>query len=152
MKGLFSTAAVLALLVSPALAKTTWSVVTMPFLEARPSESETDADLRASCFDGLVSVRIGGTIGVGKGNGEAVSVKIESEGKSAKVQGVSRASPDVEMTGGTELVTDLPLNSPAVDILFSGKAVSIVTPDQKKHPLLDADASGAGKKFRKKCQ
>ncbi len=137
---------------SPALAKTTWSVVSRPFLEARPAEEESDADLRATCFDGLVTVRIGGTIGVGKGNGEAVSVKIEGDGKSAKVQGVSRTSPDVEMTGGTELVTDLPLNSPAVEILFSGKAVKIVTPDQKTHTLFDADSSGAAKKFLKQCK
>jgi hypothetical protein len=48
-------------------------------------------------------------------------------------------------------VTDLRLDSPAAEILFSGKAVKIVTPDQKTHSLFDADTAGAVKKFVKQC-
>ncbi len=120
MKRMISAALLLTLPVAAAAAKTSWSVANMPFLEARSSEPESDADLRAFCFDGLVAIRIGGSIGVGKGGGEPVSVKIEGEGKSARVQGVSMNTPDSEMTGGTELVTDLRLDSPAAEILFSG--------------------------------
>ena len=152
MNRMISAALLLALPVVSAQAKTIWSVASRPFLEARSSEPESDADLRATCFDGLVTVRIGGTIGVGKGSGEPVSVKIEGEGKSAKVQGVSMSTPDSEMTGGAELVTDLRLDSPAAEILLSGKAVKIVTPDQKTHTLFDADSAGAVKKFVKKCR
>jgi hypothetical protein len=152
MKRIVSAALLLALALPAARAKTVWSVASKPFLEARSSEPESDADLRATCFDGLVTVRIGGTIGVGKGNGEPVSVKIEGDGKSVRVQGVSRNTPDSEMTGGAELVTDLLLDSQAAEILFSGKAVKIVTPDQKTHTLFDADPAGAVKKFLKQCR
>jgi hypothetical protein len=152
MNRMISAALLLALPVASAQAKTIWSVASKPFLEARSSEPESDADLRATCFDGLVTVRIGGTIGVGKGAGEPISAKIEGEGKSAKVQGVSMNTPDSEMTGGAELVTDLRLDSPAAEILFSGKAVKIVTPDQKTHSLFDADSAGAVKKFVKQCR
>ncbi|QGM98817.1 hypothetical protein [Methylocystis parvus] len=152
MKGVVFATAIAVLSFASANAKTVWSVERVPMIEARPSEPESDADLRAICFDGHVAVRIGGAIGVGKGNGEPVSVKIEGDGKSAKVQGVSKTTPDVEMTGGTELVTDLPLDSPAAEILFSGKVVKIVTPDQKTHTLFDADSSGAAKKFLKQCK
>ncbi|WP_442753732.1 hypothetical protein ACNHKD_12070 [Methylocystis sp. JAN1] len=146
-------AALLAACASPAFGKTTWAGKPRPYLEARPSADEADATVRASCaFDGVLTLRLGADIGVGEGKGEPVSVKIESGGKSVKVQGVSRNSPDSEMTGGTELATDLPLNDPAVEILFSGKAVTLVTPDQKKHPLVDADAAGAAKKFLKQCR
>lgn len=145
--------AALAACASPAFAKTTWGGKPRPYLEARSNEDEADATVRASCaFDGLLTLRLGADIGVGEGKGEAVSVKIESGDKSAKVHGVSRNSPDSEMTGGTELATDLPLNDPAVEVLFSGKAVTIITPDQKKHTLVDADSAGATKKFLKQCR
>lgn len=145
--------AALALPLSPAVAKTTWGGKPRPYLEARPTEEESDAAVRAACvFDGLISLRLGAVYGVGKGNGEPVSVKVESDGKSVKVQGLSRKSPDIEMTGGTELAAELPLDDAAIDVLFGGKAVSIVTPDGKKHPLVDADASGAAKKFLKQCR
>ncbi|WP_424362346.1 hypothetical protein [Methylocystis parvus] len=143
----------LALCAAPAFAKTSWGGKPRPYLEARSNEDEADATVRASCaFDGLMTLRLGADIQVGEGKGEAVTVKIESGDKSAKVHGLSRSSPDSEMTGGTELVTDLPLNDPAIDILFSGKAVTIVTPDQKKHTLVDADSAGATKKFLKQCR
>jgi hypothetical protein len=145
--------AALAATAAPAFAKITWGGKARPYLEARPSAEDSDATVRASCaFDGLLSLRLGADIGVGDGKGEAVSVKIESGGKSAKVQGLSRFSPDSEMTGGTELATDLPLNDPAIEILFSGKPVTLITADQKKHPLVDADGAGATKKFLKQCQ
>jgi hypothetical protein len=152
MKRMISAALLLAAPVAAADAKTVWSVENKPFLEARSSEPESDADLRATCFDGLVTIRIGGSIGVGKGGGEPVSVKIESEGKSARVQGVSMNTPDSEMTGGSELVTDLRLESPAAEILFSGKAVKIVASDHKTHTLFDADQAGTVKKFLKQCR
>ncbi len=152
MKHIISAALLLGLPVAAAEAKTSWGVSKMPFLEAGSSEPESDADLRAICFGGLVTIRIGGSIGVGKGDGEPVSVKIEGEGKSATLHGVSMNTPDSEMTGGTELVTDLHLDSPAAEILFSGKAVKIVTPDHKTHTLFDADPAGAVKKFVKQCK
>ncbi len=152
MKRMIFAALLLTLPVAAADSKTIWSVAKTPFLEARSSEPESDADLRATCFGGLVAIRIGGSIGVGKGGGEPVSVTIEGEGKSARVQGVSQNTPDSEMTGGSELVTDLRLESPAAEILFSGKAVKIVTPDHKTHTLFDADAAGAIKKFVKQCR
>jgi hypothetical protein len=150
---LLAAAVAFALPHSPALAKTLWGGKPRPYLEARPTEEESDAAVRAACmFDGLISLRLGAVYGVGKGNGEPVSVRIESDGKSARVQGLSRKSPDIEMTGGTELATELPLDDAAIGVLFSGKAVSIVTPDQKKHPLVDADASGTAKKFLDRCR
>lgn len=138
--------------VPPVSAKSSWSTASHPSLDVRPSGEDVDALIRASCaFDGLMILRVGAEFQVGQGKGEPVSVTIESGGKSSKLQGVSRWSPDSEMTGGTELVTELPLHDPALDILFSGKPVTMITQDQKKHQLLDADRGGVGKKFLKQC-
>lgn len=137
---------------SPVSAKSSWAIQSRPSLDVRPSGEDVDAFLRASCaFDGLMLLRIGAEYQVGNGKGEPVSVTIESSGKSSKLRGVSRWSPDSEMTGGTELVTELPLNDPVLEILFSGKPVTMITHDQKQHQLLDTDSGGVGKKFLKQC-
>jgi hypothetical protein len=56
------------------------------------------------------------------------------------------------MTGGTELVTELPLGDPVLEILFGSKPATIITPDQKKHPLADGDSLAAGKRVLKQCR
>ncbi len=156
MLGYVNAALVALLLVAaaaPAHAKMSWRTFNRPSLEIRPGEEESDATVRASCaFAGLIILRLGGQYNVGEGKGEQVSVTIESGGKSSKIRGVSRYSPDSEMTGGTELVTEMPLEDPALDILFGSKPATIVTPDQKRHPLADGDSAGAGKKFLKQCR
>lgn len=135
-----------------ATANSSWRMVSRPSLEVRPSGEEVDASMRASCaFEGMVILRIGAESHLGSGRGEPVSVTIDSGGKSAKLRGVSRLSPDSEMTGGSELVTEVPLNDPSLEILFGGKPVTMITQDQKKHQLLDADTRGTGKKFLKQC-
>lgn len=134
------------------MAKSSWHTVSRPSLEVRPSGEEVDASMRASCaFQGIMILRIGAEDHVGGGKGEPVSVTIESGGKSARLHGVSRLSPDSEMTGGIELVTEVSLKDPALEILFGGKPVILITPDQKKHQLLDADNGGVGKRFLKQC-
>lgn len=138
--------------VSPTIAKSSWHMINRPSLEVRPSGEEVDASMRASCiFSGLILLRIGAENHLGEGKGEGVSVTIESGGKSAKLRGISRFSPESEMTGGRELVTEVPLNDPVLEILFSGKLVTMITQDQKKHQLLDVDNGGVGKKFLKQC-
>ena len=137
---------------APACAKVTWRSASRPYLEVRSNEEETDAALRASCgFDRLITIRLGAEHRIGDGKGEAVAIIIESDGKSAKLRGVSKNSPDSEMTGGIELLTEIPLEDPAVDILFSGKPVTITMPNQKRAHLLDADVDRTGRKFLKRC-
>lgn len=137
---------------SPAYAKMSWRSASRPYVEVRSGEEESDAVLRASCgFERLITIRLGAEHRIGEGKGETVTVTIESDGKSAKLRGISKNSPDSEMTGGIELLTEIALEDPAVDILFSGKPVTITMPNQKRDRLLDADAGRIGRKFLKQC-
>src|ERR1700730_16444362 len=99
----------LATLTGPGQAKVAWVVSTAPYLEARSNESEADASLRAICRNSsAVELRVGAYNSVGKGQGESVVLHFNSQVGSAVLRGVSRKSEDYEMTGGTELVTEIP--------------------------------------------
>src|SRR5262245_45154923 len=98
-------------LVGPALAETKWTTATSPTLFAQSDETESDHSLFAVCpIRGIVELYVGANEQVGKGQGEAVRLRVESAGKSATLSGVSRNSYNSEMTGGTELVTRVETN------------------------------------------
>lgn len=153
---LFSISIVVAALASlrvDARERIEWRREERPYLEARSKEAESDAMVRASCaLQGRIQLRLGAYFSIGRGEGEPVSITVDSGAKTASVKGVSKFSPDSEMTGGTELVAEVGLDDPVVDILFSGRQVTIVTPGKKKERLLDADASGVTKKFVDDCR
>jgi hypothetical protein len=62
---------------------------------------------------------------VGKGEGEKVALTFKSDGREAVVRGLSKWSDDSEMTGGTELVTEVKTSDPLFSVLQTGKAVRL---------------------------
>jgi len=118
--------ALMAVAVTQAVAETNWRVSTRPYLEARSTESESDASLRALCRNSQsIALRVGAAEAVGKGKGEKVTLRFESQGKVATLKGVSRESEDTNMTGGTELVTEVADDAPVFAVLQTGKAVKL---------------------------
>src|SRR5215207_2419141 len=99
-----------ALLLTPAIAHAAdvvWSVSKQKgraHLGGMPDEPEVDYEFWAHCrADGSIEVGAAAEAHVGKGRGEAVTLKLASAGKSATLTGVSRKSENFEMTGGVEL-------------------------------------------------
>jgi hypothetical protein len=112
--------------VSSAAAEVVWTVATRPYLIARSSEPESDASLRALCRNpDAIELRLAAREGVGKGRGEPVTLRFQSAGHIAVVNGVSRRSEDFQMTGGTELVTDAKSGDAFFQVLSSGQAVTL---------------------------
>jgi hypothetical protein len=139
---------------APAVAKTKWTAATSASLHVRSDEQDADRSLYAVCAEpGVVELFIGADEAVGKGEGEPVKLRAESDGKSATISGVSRKSIDFEGSrGGTELVTRIFLfNDEFFKVLASGKPVklsgSLKKPVTWNHPGM-ADAV---KKFTKAC-
>ncbi len=138
--------------------KVEWSLSSYPFLEARSTESESDASLRAQCAPGnrvILSFGAPATPGfMGEGEGESMSVMLESAGKTASVKGISKQSVDSELTGGIELATDVSLDDPLFDVLSTGKPVMIVKADGMKEALTEGEygeGADAVKQFVKAC-
>jgi hypothetical protein len=140
--------------VGPAAAKTKWTAATSPSLYAASAsdEDESDHSLYAVCpIRGIVELYVGANEQVGKGENEAVKLRVDSDGKSATLSGFSRKSYNSEMTGGTELVTRVETNHEFFKVLSSGKPIkltgSLSKPVTWNHPGM-ADAV---KKFMKDC-
>jgi len=124
------------------------------YLEGRPydsAEQESDADFRATCgSDGTVELRVGATLGIGEGRGEAVAATLQSGGVKVELQGKSRWSVDSEMTGGTELTMTAPLDHPVFSVLQTGKPITLLS-GGKKTSLSGRKAASAAKAFLDKC-
>ena len=74
------------------------------YLNGMPNESEVDNEPWLLCRrDGAIDVGAAAESHVGKGGGEAVTLKLASARKAATLTGVSRQSENSEMTGGIEL-------------------------------------------------
>jgi hypothetical protein len=65
---------------------------------------------------------------VGKGKGEAVTLKLSSDGRTATLTGVSRESANVEMTGGIELRAVVARDHPLFVVLATGKPIAVSGP------------------------
>jgi|SRR5580698_6314142 hypothetical protein len=128
MHKMFLTFGAFGILVSctTANAEMNWITSTRPYLEARSSEPESDASLRAICRSpASIEVRIGANEQVGKGHGEPVKLIFVGNGRQVIVRGISERSSDYEMTGGTELVADLLPGNKLFDLLISGQPVQM---------------------------
>lgn len=150
----FAACAGLLLLVSTqALAATKWTAGTSPSLSVMSDESEADRSLYAVCpIRGIVELFVGAQEQVGKGEGEAVKLRVESDGKSATLSGVSRRSFNSEMTGGTELVTRVILpDDDFFNVLSSGKPVKLSGSLAKPVTWNHKGMADAVKKFVKDC-
>jgi hypothetical protein len=117
-----------------------------------PVEEEGDALLRLRCRGfGLIDTHLGGAVGIGKGEHEAVTVTLSSGGLKAEVKGLSIFTEDSEMTGGTELLTALMPNHDAFGVLTSGKEIELKSPDKTERFTLGPKPTAALKAFLKKC-
>ena len=99
------------------------------YLSGMPDESEVDNEFWAHCrADGAIEVGAAAESHVGKGGGEAVTLKLASGLKSTTLTGVSRQSENFEMTGGVELRAIVSRNHPLFAVLSSGKTVTVSGP------------------------
>ena len=97
-----------------------------PYLQGMSSESESDTEFWARCrADGKIDVGLGADSIVGKGEGEKVSLTLESAGIKATLNGVSRNSVNVEMTGGTELRTTISRDDAVFKVLAADKPIAV---------------------------
>jgi hypothetical protein len=122
------------------------------YLSGMPDESEVDNEFWAHCrADGAIDVGAAAESHVGKGGGEAVTLKLASGLKSTTLTGVSRQSENFEMTGGVELRATVSRNHPLFAVLGSGKTVAVSGPIKPlKWPVKGLKAKTA--EFLKACK
>lgn len=116
-------------------------------------EPETDPLLYLTCIHSqMLDIRIGGELGLGKGEHEPVSLSLRSGTLSTRVDGVSVRSPDFEMTGGTMLLTSIEPKGRAVQILTGGKPIEFKpSSGQSTTMTLGKSITSALKSFLDKC-
>lgn len=99
------------------------------YLSGMPNESEVDNEFWAHCrADGAIEVGAAAESHVGRGGGEAVTLKLSSWRKSTTLTGVSRQSENFQMTGGTELRATISRDHPLFAVLSSGNTVKVTGP------------------------
>jgi hypothetical protein len=103
-----------------------------PYLRGMPKESEVDNELWAHCrADGAIDIGAGAESHVGRGAGEAVTLKLASGRKKATLTGVSRESANTQMTGGIELRATVGRDHPLFAVLATGKPIFVSGPINK---------------------
>ena len=99
------------------------------YLGGMPNVSEVDYEFWAHCrANGSIEVGAAAESHVGKGRGEAVTLKFASAGKTATLTGVSRESANVEMTGGIELRAVISREHPLFIVFATGKPIVVSGP------------------------
>ena len=99
------------------------------YLSGMENEPEVDHEFWAHCrADGAIDVGAAAESHVGKGGGEAVTLKFASGLKRATLTGVSRHSENVEMTGGVELRATVAREHPVFAVLGNGSKVAVTGP------------------------
>ena len=142
-----------ALSATVARAEMKWTASSRPYLEARSTDSESDASFRALCRSpAAIELRVGAHEGVGKGKGDAVTLRLSSNGHQAVLHGASRRSDDYEMTSGTELVTEIKPSDAVFTLLGSGKDVTITGSLAKPVTWRAENMADAVKSFLTACQ
>jgi hypothetical protein len=123
-------------------------------LAIRSTEPEVDALIDATCVAAnTIDIRIGGELPLGKGDHKPTSLTLSDGTLSARIDGLSVASPDVEMTGGSMLLTSVEPQGKVMQILSSGKPITLRPPDKSTHKLaLGKSVTAAVKEFVKKCE
>jgi hypothetical protein len=133
--------AIAALNAAPSQAAMRWQAGHRPVLLAHSTESESDRAFWALCRGpGAIELRIGADDYVGKGEGEPVSLTFAGGGRSATLRGVSKKSDDFQITGGSELVTEVTTDDPVFAMLLTGKPLTI-TGSVKKPIVLDGNSA-----------
>jgi hypothetical protein len=99
------------------------------YLGGMPNEPEVDYEFWAHCrANGSIEVGAAAEAHVGKGRGEAVTLKLASAGKTISLKGVSRKSENFEMTGGVELRAVVSREHPLFAVLATGKPITVSGP------------------------
>ena len=99
------------------------------YITGMPKASEVDYEFWAHCrADGAIEVGAGAESHVGRGNGEAVTLKLAAGLRRATLTGVSRDSANSEMTGGIELRAVIARNHPLFAVLANGKPIKVSGP------------------------
>jgi hypothetical protein len=123
-------------------------------IEIRSDESESDTILRATCVAGdRVDIRLGATFQIGRGKLEPITVSLTAGSRTAVLKGISVESPDIEMTGGTELLTTIPGNHMVFNILAQSSSIAIRASGSKTYRFQLGQRATAGLKvFLDKCR
>ena len=99
------------------------------YLTGMSGGSEIDNQFWAHCRDdGAIEIGAAAESRVGKGGGEAVTLRLASGRKSTTLTGVSRESDNFEMTAGVELRATVARDHPLFAVLGSGKEVAVSGP------------------------
>jgi hypothetical protein len=100
-----------------------------PYLNGMPKESEVDNEFWALCrADGVIEVGVGAESRIGRGSGEAVTLKLASARKKATLTGISRESANFQMTAGVELRATVAREHPLFAVLATGKPIFVSGP------------------------
>ena len=96
------------------------------YLNGMPKESEVDNELWLHCrSDGAIDVGVGAESHVGRGNGEAVTLRLAAGIRRATLTGVSRESVNYQMTSGIELRAVVTGAHPLFKILANGRPIKV---------------------------
>jgi hypothetical protein len=99
------------------------------YLSGMLNEPEVDHEFWAHCrADGAIDVGAAAESHVGKGGGDAVTLRLASGLKRATLTGVSRQSRNFEMTGGVELRATVSHDHPVFAVLGNGNKVKVSGP------------------------
>ena len=122
--------------------------------EIRYTEPENDALFSANCIAAnTIDIRIGGGFAFGKGDRQPTSVTLSDGKLSVRLDGVSVLSPDVEMTGGSMLLTSVEPDGKEMQILTSGKPIEVKPKGAKREKVsLGKTVTDALKAFVKSCK
>ena len=99
------------------------------YLSGMPKENEVDTEFWAHCrADGVIEVGAGAESHIGRGNGEAVTLKLVAGLRKATLTGVSRESANYKMTGGVELRAVVASTHPLFKVLANGRRINVSGP------------------------
>jgi hypothetical protein len=143
-------AAIVALSGRPALAFNWTYFAETKELIGTTGEEEGDTDFRATCkAGGKADIGIGAAEGIGKGEGETVSVTLATGMTSLKIDGKSAQSPNFQMTAGVELQTTVDSAHPIFALLGATGSITVSGPIKATWPAKDRAA--ATMTFAKAC-
>jgi hypothetical protein len=102
------------------------------YLNGMPKATEVDNEFWALCrADGAIEVGAGAESHIGRGGGEAVTLKLAAGLKRATLTGVSRESENYKMTSGVELRAVVARAHPLFAVLANGKPITVSGPMKK---------------------
>jgi len=94
-------------------------------MEHVPGDDGIDSLFRVACAaGGKIELGIGANVSVGKGKNEPVALTAASGSTVVNVEGRSKESANVEMTGTSELVKETGWDDPVLQLMMQGKPIA----------------------------